>query len=1033
MACELLLASSFPELQKHLLARIRSLCEDQPLRSRWILTPTSTLAEHCRLQLSRLEPDIALAGVHVMPFSQFSWKLLQHSGPPSLPRDHPTLDLLLVSLSQRLTGVLSGSTSWLALRPTFLDLAEGGFGLEQRELLNELAGEGDLSRVEKTVLSLYAAWLETLDASGLRWEPFCQQELAKWIDKASETDLQQTLNLLSSTGSTELLVYGFYDFTDVSTQILVALGRRFKLTLYYPFAAQDQTFHPAFSFSDAVLTDLSLRFGSALEKQTVLGDPGLSGRVTKFFIETFPEGTCSERPPFLTSQKASGIRAEVLSAAVRIRKWLDEEPGSISPSDILLLAPNIELYYEEVREIFSAFSIPLRIAEQPTQGTKEIRALSMLKQLWRSRGETEWVLALLREFPSLSARRQISLDEFENKLRELPVAGGNGWKRLESLVMSTDDQALPSFSQAEVDLISEIVTTWVERPESGYSIRQAYGLMISCSEGWLEEPTLLAPALQALRTMEELLPDLMIPEEMIEMLFSRPQTPSPSEDTRLPGVLFSTIMRARGVTAEALVILGLSLGRFPARVEEDPLLSDLSRKRLMRLASDVGHRLSVKSRMVDEMSLLFFLLNTSAKKVHWVIPETDESGKSVAPTPWVQRYLHRWSDDPSASTQQWRLIPRGPVEQAFYLYGLDPKTGTLLPPRFAAFLNTRIRLPTATVNQSEGDPSWYGKIQSAAISGKNHPERLSVTELESLARCPYHFYVRVLAGWTTIRPQQFVIEPDALAWGSLVHNFLENLFHAELGPHGSLLDLLPDSETAPFWDESKAASQLPLWSRLLPEPLRIALAQRLSRTVAAYLNAVKNGKCSNGSPVALETKIRLPYPGREYLTISGQIDRVDDRQGRFAVVDYKSGQQPWTSREDRALEIKLGYRLQPLLYPWLYQTDRSLPYSPEFSFVFLGKERPQEILISEPEVPEELLFTLANLLEEGNFFPISNELTKQWGFKRLAPCRYCELSSLCRRFDLNIRRRGERLMEVCASDRLSQILGQRQRRKKYAG
>jgi RecB family exonuclease len=783
-----------------------------------------------------------------------------------------------------------------------------------------------------------------------------------------------------------------------------------------------------------VLTDLSQRLGSSLKKQTVLGDRELADPVTRFFIDTFPDGPCSERPAFLTSQKASGIRAEVLSAAVRIRKWLDEEAGSIGPADILLLVPDIELYYEEVREIFSAFSIPLRIAEQPAQGTLEMRALSMLRQLWRSRGETEWILALFREFPSLLARRGINLDEFECKLRALPVTGGAGWKRLESLVVTSDDQSLPSFSQAEIDLISEIVSTWVERPKSGYSIKQASDLIISCSEEWLEDPRLLAPVLQALTTMSELIPDLMIPGEMVGLFFSWPETTSSrSGDDRLPGVLFSTIMRARGCTAEAIVILGLSLGRFPARVEEDPLLSDSSRRRLVGMARDVGHRLSVKSRMVDEMTLLFFLLNTSANRVHWVIPETDESGKAVAPTPWVQRYLHRWRDEPTASTQQWRLIPRGPTEQALYLHSLDPKVGTLLPPRFAAFLNTQLRIPAVAPVTSENDPRWLGKVKAAAFSRKRHPDRLSVTELESLARCPYRFYAQVVAGWKTISPQLFMIEPDALAWGSLVHDVFERLLHENLGTNGQLSDLFLNIGNEPFLEIGTVISQLPTWSGLLPGPLRIALAQRLSRTVAAYLAAVKEGECSNGRPVALETKIRLPYPGKDYLKISGQIDRVDDRQGRFNIIDYKSGQTPWTSLQERELEMEIGYRLQPLLYPWLYQTDKGLPYTPAFSFIFLGGEQPKEDLISEPELSEELLLTLVNLLEQGNYFPISDEITQQWGFKKLTPCRYCDLSSLCRRYDLNVRRRSKSLLKEHAGDRFAQILGHRRREKKHAG
>lgn len=78
------------------------------------------------------------------------------------------------------------------------------------------------------------------------------------------------------------------------------------------------------------------------------------------------------------------------------------------------------------------------------------------------------------------------------------------------------------------------------------------------------------------------------------------------------------------------------------------------------------------------MALLFFLLNTSALSVHWIIPESDETGRTLAPTPWVQRYRQKWTRENADSA--FIKIPRGPVQQAFYLLNLDPQRGSLLPP-----------------------------------------------------------------------------------------------------------------------------------------------------------------------------------------------------------------------------------------------------------------------------------------------------------------------------------------------------------------
>jgi hypothetical protein len=206
--------------------------------------------------------------------------------------------------------------------------------------------------------------------------------------------------------------------------------------------------------------------------------------------------------------------------------------------------------------------------------------------------------------------------------------------------------------------------------------------------------------------------------------------------------------------------------------------------------------------------------------------------------------------------------------------------------------------------------------------------------------------------------------------------------------------------------------------------LKLAVAKRLSVTIEAYLAAVRARSCGDGQPLAQEIKIRLPYPGKEYLTISGQIDRVDNRHGQSHIVDYKSGQEPWTSRAERELAVGLGYQLQPLLYPWLYQNNQGLSYEPSFSFIFLGSEPPHEVPVSKLDGSEELLLSLASLLEKGNFIPTSNELMKKWGFKTANPCLHCELNSLCRRFDRGNRSRNGRYFMTLARERFEVMIRQ---------
>jgi ATP-dependent helicase/DNAse subunit B len=268
-----------------------------------------------------------------------------------------------------------------------------------------------------------------------------------------------------------------------------------------------------------------------------------------------------------------------------------------------------------------------------------------------------------------------------------------------------------------------------------------------------------------------------------------------------------------------------------------------------------------------------------------------------------------------------------------------------------------------------------------------------------------------------LEPSSVVIEPDSIEWGSLVHKSLERLLRPYLGKGIPIGQLLQDENQQLRLDFEELAATLPDQYQLLAKPLRFALIQRLQSTIESYLEAIRSGECPDGAPLAQEIKIRMPFPGKEYLTISGQIDRIDNREGRFHVLDYKSGRVPWSSQPEQKSLMKLGHRLQPLLYPHLYRVQTGLSSSPSFSFVFLGTEPPKEVEVSVEEDSSRILLSLASLLEDGLFIPTPTESMREWGLKYVKPCRYCQLNSLCRRFDTKQRNRNSHCFETVANIR----------------
>ena len=657
MSSNLVLAPSFPALLDPLLEKLRRCCLHDPLAPKWIVVPTSTAANHLRLKLGQEVEETVLAGVRITPLTYFLRRLGGITWPASHQRWGPTLDLLLFELveqlpvSSPLSRLQRMPSGYRLLRPTFLDLADGGFGLDQLEILEELAEEPDLAPLEQETIQLYAAWIRVLDQQERCWEPLGHQRIPEWILQADERTLMASL-ACESGQTPQVFVYGFYGFTDVNAQVIAALGRRIDLTLFYPFLKKGKETHPAFSFGQPVLEDLRVRLGTALTGQPdssgVDGDKGLH-ETAHFFLSTFPEGKVPDQPPFLTFQYASGIRAEVLSAALRVRQWIEGSENPIPPQEIMVVAPENAPYFDSMREVFAAFAIPLRTVDIPMGLSPENRPLRMLARIWEDQAPAEWLLAYLRDYPGVPAARGIKVDEFEWKVRQMGVWGDTSWNALlspEPNHPQVRESYLPRFTSQEETLVREILDLWVRgsrTQERTFTPKRAARFLNRLRERWLQEPALLDPLVEALQFMESYRPELLIRESMLrEMLLQVVDDQIRSDPLDRSGVLFVPSMRARSLTSRAIVLLGLASGTWPSRIEEDPLFSDASRKRLIAKARDVGHLLPVKSQVTEEMSMLFFLLNTSAERVHWVIPESDDRGRSVAPTPWAQRYIQRW-------------------------------------------------------------------------------------------------------------------------------------------------------------------------------------------------------------------------------------------------------------------------------------------------------------------------------------------------------------------------------------------------------
>ncbi|MFB3067818.1 MAG: RecB family exonuclease, partial [Acidobacteriota bacterium] len=221
-------------------------------------------------------------------------------------------------------------------------------------------------------------------------------------------------------------------------------------------------------------------------------------------------------------------------------------------------------------------------------------------------------------------------------------------------------------------------------------------------------------------------------------------------------------------------------------------------------------------------------------------------------------------------------------------------------------------------------------------------------------------------------------------------------------------------------------SPVPKALEVLPSVFRQAELEKLVETVKNYFQEVVKETCTGEVAIELELKRRVPFPGLEGLLISGQIDRIDQRNGHFYIFDYKSGRAVNGKQLQR--EVSLGYRMQPILYPWIFRHEKSKQPEAAFSFIFLGESPPQEKTVNDHPGVEELLRPLAEILSTGMYLPTPTETLKLHEIEGANSCQFCEYTSLCRRLDGNASSRYFKFSQEQLSSRLEAMKDSGQRK-----
>jgi ATP-dependent helicase/DNAse subunit B len=362
------------------------------------------------------------------------------------------------------------------------------------------------------------------------------------------------------------------------------------------------------------------------------------------------------------------------------------------------------------------------------------------------------------------------------------------------------------------------------------------------------------------------------------------------------GVMFASVLDARGLSFRAAAVLGLAEGEFPLAEREMPLLRESDRAALRVRGIHLESRLRG-----DEVTIFYQAVTRARERLLLCRPYLADDGQQwEASAYW--RQAHRLMGEPQweKARPEDRLSPEQVASRAEWIeHGYDVAAIA----RGVEVLRAR-QAPEAA-GPHEGQ---LPDLSPLILARFPESQSWSASRLEAYGTCGFYFYVaHVLKLEPRAEPEEGY---DVRTLGNMYHTILERLYRntPDRTNLDDLLARLPEVARAVF-----AAAPLDygfrptaLWEQQQAELVRI-----LRDTVTALAE-----KSEGWTPRYFEQRfgfgekplvVHTPHGD---MRLHGYIDRIDvDAEGRLRIVDYKASGSPIA-----ADGLKDGHRLQLPLY-----------------------------------------------------------------------------------------------------------------------
>ncbi|NHC42072.1 hypothetical protein G6549_19220 [Bacillus sp. MM2020_1] len=341
------------------------------------------------------------------------------------------------------------------------------------------------------------------------------------------------------------------------------------------------------------------------------------------------------------------------------------------------------------------------------------------------------------------------------------------------------------------------------------------------------------------------------------------------------------------------------------------------------------------------------------------------------------------------------------------------------------FNNIKLGITAETARNTRNYTEFDGLIQIDAEEydpRRNQDKRLSAGKLETLAKCPYSYFLKEIL---KVRPVENV-SYDANKWldaatrGSLLHSIFEQFYIRLIQDHAkpsyaNHLELILGMAQG-LIDEQK---------EVLPPPNERVYQRERTDILACCEIFLKEEELysENYQPLHFEYSFGIGEKDPAIITlpsgdvrISGIIDRVDQsKDGKYHIIDYKTGS---TYGYSKNAAFKGGRQLQHMIYAMAIEQHLNLGEGAveESSYYFPTQKglaqrftRKQDRMLRTNGL--DILEKLIDAVEHGHF-----EMTDD-----VNDCKFCEFKLVCRRhyYDketLEMKQSNQKLKGVRAYD-----------------